>query len=360
MNLVIAWLKHHFSNHQLVILALLISGITLVITTFGNLLMPLLASIVIAYLLEGIVAVLERFHSRRILAVIAVWVAFMAGMFAVALVIAPLLYDQFAQFVGKVPEMIRRLQEAMLQLPQRYPNFISEARIKDMLSTLSRELGTISQRLLAETMLTSMLNIITIMVYLVLMPFLVFFMLKDKSQLLAWIISFLPKKRELLTHVWLDIDIQMGNYVRGKFIEILMVWAATYLTFSLMGLDFAMMLGVLVGLSVIIPYIGAVVVTFPVVIVAFFQFGFGPDFTWIMIAYTIIQAVDGNIIVPLLFSEVVHLHPIAIVMAVLVFGGIWGFWGVFFAIPLATVVQAVIKAWPRFPEPELESTAATV
>jgi putative permease len=65
-----------------------------------------------------------------------------------------------------------------------------------------------------------------------------------------------------------------------------------------------------------------------------------------MIAYGEIQALDGNVLVPLLFSEVVNLHPVAIIIAILVFGGLWGFWGVFFAIPLATLVQAVLKAWP--------------
>ena len=87
-------------------------------------------------------------------------------------------------------------------------------------------------------------------------------------------------------------------------------------------------------------------VTLPVAIVAFFQFGGGWDFGSIIIAYGIIQAVDGNLLVPLLFSEVVNLHPIAIIVAVLIFGGLWGFWGVFFAIPLATVVNAVLRAWP--------------
>jgi putative permease len=66
-----------------------------------------------------------------------------------------------------------------------------------------------------------------------------------------------------------------------------------------------------------------------------------------MIAYAIIQALDGNVLVPLLFSEALNLHPVAIIVAILVFGGLWGFWGIFFAIPLATVVQAVLKAWPR-------------
>jgi putative permease len=103
---------------------------------------------------------------------------------------------------------------------------------------------------------------------------------------------------------------------------------------------------VLVGLSVVVPYVGATVVTFPVVLVAWFQWGWGSDFIWVTVAYLVIQALDGNVLVPLLFGEVVNIHPIAIIVAILVFGGLWGFWGVFFAIPLATLVNAVLRAWP--------------
>jgi len=112
-------------------------------------------------------------------------------------------------------------------------------------------------------------------------------------------------------------------------------------------MPFTMLISMLVGFSVLIPYIGAAVVTIPVAIVAFIQFGFTAEFAWVMIAYGIIQLLDGNVLVPVLFSEVVSLHPVAIIVAVLVFGGIWGFWGVFFAIPLATLVNAVLRAWPR-------------
>jgi putative permease len=118
-----------------------------------------------------------------------------------------------------------------------------------------------------------------------------------------------------------------------------------------------MLLGVVVGLSVLVPYIGATVVTLPVAVIAYFQWGFTGDFGYIMLAYAVIQALDGNVLVPLLFSEVVNLHPIAIIVAVLVFGGLWGFWGVFFAIPLATLVQAVLSAWPRAPKPVPETEA---
>ena len=141
------------------------------------------------------------------------------------------------------------------------------------------------------------------------------------------------------------MNTQIANYIRGKVIEIIIVGTVSAVTFALMDLRYALLLGVLVGFSVLIPYIGAAVVTIPVAVVALFQWGITPDFWWLMIAYGVIQALDGNVLVPVLFSEAVSLHPVYIIIAVLFFGGLWGFWGVFFAIPLATLVKAVANAW---------------
>ena len=135
--------------------------------------------------------------------------------------------------------------------------------------------------------------------------------------------------------------------MRGKVWEIFIVGAASYATFTLMGLNYALLLATIVGLSVIIPYIGAAVATLPVALIAWFQWGWSADFGWLLFAYGVLQALDGYLLVPLLFSEVVNLHPVAIIIAILVFGGLWGFWGVFFAIPLATLVNAVLHAWPE-------------
>ena len=148
---------------------------------------------------------------------------------------------------------------------------------------------------------------------------------------------------------------QIGNYVRGKFAEVLILWVVSYATYAVMGLNYAMLLAVFMGLQVIIPYIGATLVTFPVLGVAYFQWGLGSDeFMYVVIAYSIIQALDGVVLVPVLFSEAVNLHAIAIIIAILFFGGLWGFWGVFLAIPLATVVKAVLTAWPRIGDKGLD------
>jgi len=117
--------------------------------------------------------------------------------------------------------------------------------------------------------------------------------------------------------------------------------------FEVMGLNYSLLLSFLVGLSVIIPYVGALAVTVPIALIAYFQWGFTAKLGYLLLVYQIVQVLDGNVLVPLLFSEVVNLHPLAIIVAVLFFGGLFGLWGVFFAIPLATLIQAVLNAWPR-------------
>jgi len=161
-----------------------------------------------------------------------------------------------------------------------------------------------------------------------------------------WLGRFLPEQGGLAAKVWKDVDIKIGSYIRGKLFEIMVVGIATFIPLQILGLQYAALLSVFVGLSVIIPYVGAIAVTIPVALVAYFQFGVGSEFFYIMLAYLIVQFLDGNLLVPLLFAEAVDMHPAAIIIAVLVFGALWGVWGVFFAIPLAATIQAVILAWP--------------
>ena len=344
-NAIRAWFERHFSDPQVIGLAAVLVGGFAIIYLGGEMLTPVIASIVIAYLLEGLVGLLERKRAPRLAAVLVVFIAFMAVLFIVTFGLLPLLSRQATQLLQQLPTMLGSGQDLLLALPHKYPDLFSEQQVVDLIAQIRSEAVTIGQNAV-QASLSSVLGLLTLLVYLILMPLMVFFFLKDKSTIVAWVKHFLPEDRRLAGQVWTDVDMQIGNYVRGKFIEIVIVWIVTYVTFALMGLQFSMLLGVLVGLSVVIPYVGAVTVTFPVAIIAYFQWGFTSDFAYIMIAYAIIQALDGNVLVPLLFSEVVDLHPIAIITAVLVFGGLWGFWGVFFAIPLATLVQAVLKAWP--------------
>lgn len=341
----------NFSDPQAAFLAMLIViGFTVVILT-GKMLLPVFASIVIAYLLDDVVDMMVRLHAPRKRAVWLVFIIFIASLIFVLFGLTPLLSVQLTRLVGEIPDMLSKGQQLLMGLPDEYP-LITEEQVFETIGAIRRQMTGFGQGLLKFS-LAQLPGLITTVVYLVVMPLLVLFFLKDKELIINWMKRFFPREKTLMTRVWRDLDGQIGNYVRGKFWEMLVVGVVTAVVFSIMGLDYSVLLGVFVGLSVIVPYVGAVVVTIPVVLIAFFQWGTSPEFFYVLIAYGLIQAIDGSVLVPLLFSEAVNLHPIAIIVAILVFGGLWGFWGVFFAIPLASGVQVLIQSWPKV-EPPIE------
>ncbi len=346
MQRIARWFKQQIANPQVVYLAAVLIGAFVVITYAGNMLAPVLAGIVIAYLLDGPTAKLTR---ARVPRAVAVWLVFLAFMLFVVMVVfglLPTLYTQLTEMVSQIPAMLGRGQATLMTLPEKYPELLSAAQVQEIISGAREQLTALGQAVVAAS-LSSAADIITVLVYLILMPILIFFFLRDKRRILDWCINLLPQESGLATQVWGDVDAQIGNYIRGKVWEIFIVWAVTFACFAYFGLQFSMLLAALVGVSVLIPYVGAAVVTIPVVLIAWFQWGWSNDFIYVVAAYLAIQALDGNLLVPLLFSEVVNIHPVAIIVAVLFFGGLWGVWGVFFAIPLATLVRAVIVAWPK-------------
>ena len=346
MNIVTEWYRRHMSDPQVVILAVVLAVGLIVVLTLGQMLAPVLAGVVIAYLLDGVVEKIHRLGIPRLPVVVVVFLAFMTFLVFALLWLVPRLSEQVTQLVIQLPEIVTHSQAVMLQLPEKYPNLFTAEQVKELGMTIRTEITEMSQRVLSLSV-PAVTGLITLLVYMILVPVLSFFFLKDKYRILGWLNEHLPKQRRLVDAVASDVNIQVSNYVRGKVWEIFIVGAAAFATFSLMGLQYALLLSTMVGLSVVIPYVGAAVVTVPVAIIAWFQWGWSADFGWVLFAYAVLQALDGNLLAPLLFSEVVNLHPVAIIIAILVFGGIWGFWGVFFAIPLATLVQAVMTAWPQ-------------
>jgi len=346
MNPVLPWIKRQTSNPQVVILAGILLSCFLIMYFLGRMLVPLLIGLVIAYMLEGVIRTMARTGLPRNVLVVTVFTLFMTSLILAFFLLIPLLLKQVTQFVQQIPDMLAQAQVMLTQLPEKYPRYVSPSQVDELLVGLRTELVAFGQTFIANTV-SSLIRLLTLVVYFVLVPMLVFFFLKDKDKIVGWITGFLPKERSLSVQVWLDADRQIGNYIRGKAWEILIVWSATYVAFIFFKLPYAMLLSLVVGLSVVVPYVGAAVVTLPVIIVAYFNFGLSPAFFYVIGAYAFIQLLDGNLLVPLLFAEVVNLHPVATIAALCIFGGLWGFWGVFFAIPLATLVQAVLTAWPR-------------
>lgn len=352
MDLIRNWFKTVADNPQLTLLILLLLFATTALALTAGILAPFLAAVVLAYLLQVFVEKLEGYGVSPWLSITLVFVVFVMLALAIVFGLIPLLIRQVTQLTRQAPEFVANVQDIVIHLPDRYPAFITPAQASQVMNQLQTEVLDFSQ-VLVGSLGGTVVGLMTWIVYLIIVPLMVFFLVKDKDKIVAWVASFLPRDRQLAAQVWAEVHRQLQNYVGGKALEILVVAIVTYITFTLIDLQYALLLAVITGFSVLIPYIGAAVVALPVAAVAILQWGFTGDAGVALIAYGIIQALDGNVLVPFVFSEVVDIHPVAIIVAILFFGGIWGFWGVFFAIPLAVVVQAVIRAWPRSPEDDV-------
>jgi len=339
------WYRRYLYEEESVLLLVLLSVAVVLLMTIGDILAPVLAAIVLAYLAEGLSAQLQRIGLPHWLGVTVSYLVFVGVFFGVSFALLPLAWRQMLSLVSEMPSMLEQWQQFLGVLPDRYPHVLSPEQLAGLVSIAQRELAGLGQAVFTRS-LASIPGLLTVLVYLILIPLLVFFFLKDRQQILNWLGRFLPAERPMLRRIWSEMNEQFANYARGKVLEVLIIGSVTYFAFTWLGMVYAALLGLLVGLSVIVPYIGATLVTLPVVMVGFFQWGLSAEFYSMFGVYMVIQILDGNVLVPWLFSEAVNLHPVAIILAVLFFGGIWGLWGVFFAIPLATLIKAVINAWP--------------
>ncbi len=343
------WYKRKFSDPDATMLLILILITSAVLVIWGNMLMPVIVAAIIAYLLDWPVSQLTRLGMKRTLSCSLVLICFVSIMVLLMVGLVPVVTKQSMSLVQELPNIWQKAQDWLLTLPDKYPEYVQFSQIYEMMEGANQHLVDFGQEALTASF-SSIASVAALLIYLILVPLMVFFMLKDKPYFTDSISRLLPRERRLITQVGNEMNVQIANYIRGKVIEIIIVGAVSCITFAIMDLRYSLLLGVLVGLSVLIPYIGAAVVTIPVAVVAMFQWGITPEFWYLMVAYGIIQALDGNLLVPILFSEAVSLHPLYIIIAVLFFGGLWGFWGVFFAIPLATLVKAVVSAWSSSPE----------
>lgn len=353
INYLSTWYKRKFSDPESVTLFLLLLISFAVIYFVGHVMVPVLVAVVIAYLLDWPLVKLTDLGMSRLAATSIVLLLFISLSVAVMVGLVPIFWQQGSNLLTEVPEMIEQGKDFINTLPDKYPKLVSKEQIDMIMTNVDGGLIEIGQMALSVSFST-LRDLVALLIYVILVPLMIFFMLKDKDELVNSFKSLLPSTRRLITQVFSEMDIQIMNYIRGKLIELVIVGVATWLVLAVLDMRYAALIGLMVGISVLVPYIGAAVVTIPVVFIGLAQWGVSPEFWYAMIAYGIVQALDGNLLVPLLFSEAIDLNPVYIIIAVLFFGGLWGFWGVFFAIPLAALVKAVLSAWSSAQVEELQ------
>ena len=337
--------KRIFNNEETVIFSLIILFSLIIFSFFIEVLTPFIISIIVAYLLVGLQKKIESYNISESLAMILSFSIFIIIGAAMFTWLIPLIYVQLQSFVLDIPRLFNDFLNFVSTMPAAFPDLVDSDQISVFFQAVSSELTSITQNLVNSS-IAGIQSTITVLLYIMLFPILVYFFLFDRKNIIEGCLKIIPGDRAMLTQVWSEMDVQLSNYVRGKVFEIVIVGIAAALLFASFGLNYGALLAVLVGLSVLIPFVGAFSVTIPIVIIGLLQFGLGTQFYLLICLYLLLQFIDGNLLVPLIFSEAVKLHPIVIILAVFIFGSMFGFWGVFFSIPLATFIKAVWNSWP--------------
>ena len=343
------YLKGFFRNYfyeEEQFAALFILIIAAVLLYFiGSTITPVFVSILVAYLLNGVMNFFEEKNYSKKISFYFTFTIFLA-FYLFILLSLPYVTGQIASLINELPAIVAFVESLFNDLMIRYPNFFTTEQVEEIFASSASLIPSIAEQVLIQ-LNTSFSAIMNALIFLILTPILVFFFLKDKSEMLSYVTYFLPNKRILLSQIWSDLNTQLFGYVRGKALEMIIVGSVTTLAFLILGVNYSVILGILVGMSVLIPLFGAILVTIPVVAIGLFQWGLDTSFFIFLFVYLLIQILDGNVLFPLLMGNEVNLHPVLIILAILVFGGIWGFWGLLLAVPIATFIRAVFKVWPK-------------
>ena len=337
--------KRIFNNEETVIFSLVIVSVLILFSLFAAILTPFIISVVVAYLLVGLQKKIQSYNISESLSAIFAFSIFIIVGAAMFMWLIPLIYVQLQSFVLDLPRLFDEFMNFMTTLSVTFPDLVNSDQISLFFQSVSSELSSITQNLVKSS-IAGIQSTISVLLYIILFPILVYFFFFDRKNIINGLTKIIPGDRTMLSKVWSEMDVQLSNYVRGKALEIIIVGLLAAILFYSFGLKYAALLAFLVGISALIPYVGAFLVTIPIVVIGLLQFGLSSQFYLLVGLYILLQFVDGNILVPIIFSEAVKLHPLVIIFAVFLFGSMFGFWGVFFSIPLATFIKAVWNSWP--------------
>lgn len=227
------WYNRKFSDPDAVTLFLLLLTTFALIILFSDILAPILVALVLAYLLEWPVQRLVRTGMPRLSAVVIVFLSFIALNVVLLLFLVPVIWQQSVALVGELPQMFAQVKVLLNRLPEMFPEYISQGNINTFIETTTSRALLFGETLLSQS-LSRIVGIMALLIYLIVVPLLVFFMLKDKHQLLRHVSHILPSNRRLIAQVSDEMNMQIMNYIRGKAVEVVVVgYLLTYASPSL-------------------------------------------------------------------------------------------------------------------------------
>ncbi len=313
---------------------------------FSGILLPFVAGCAIAYFLDPLVDRLEHRRLPRTLATAIVLALFFVGLVLLLLLVLPLLELEAAQLAGLVPQAVafgRQEVDQMLETARRILSPQDMAKIQDMAGGVAAgALGYAASFI--ERLLTSGLALANVVAFVIVTPVVSFFLLRDWDRIIARIDEWLPRRHaETIREQARLIDRTLAGFVHGQ-VLVGVVDAVYYsIALSFTGLDFAVIIGIIVGVLSFIPFAGVATGLVLALGLGLAQFGWTTRLLVLLAIFAAGYAAESNILSPRLVGGRVHLHPVAVIFAFFAFWSLFGFIGLLLAVPVAAVIGVLVR-----------------
>ncbi|WP_172296986.1 AI-2E family transporter [Pseudoruegeria sp. HB172150] len=352
------------ANQQLKIWGIVILVFAVTLWLLGNVMMPFILGGAVAYLLDPMADWLERHGFSRVLATVTITLFGLLIFIVLMVAVIPALVREAADLIDALPEMFQNLQAFV---NDRFPDLMDET------STVRRSITRFGTMFadkgaeLVEGVVTSALSLLNIFILIIIVPVVAFYLLLDWDRMVANIDDLLPREHApTIRRLAAQIDRTLSSFIRGQGLVMLILGIFYAAALTVVGLQFGLVVGAIAGFLTFIPYVGAVVGGVMAIGLALFQFW--GEWWWIAAVAGIFflgQFVEGNILTPNLVGSSVGLHPVWLLLALSVFGALFGFVGMLVAVPVSAALGVLArfgveqyKQGPlyRGPEPEQPET----
>ncbi len=349
-------------ERRLLLWLLVFVGLATFIYILRGALFPFVAGMAVAYLLDPVADRLERLGVPRSIASLLIVLVFVLVLAIILVVLVPILIDQVTDLVTRAPAYIDSLRREAAPILKKIRSSLTPGQAAQIDEAIRSHAGDVIGWI--GTILSGIVSggaaLLGILGLVFIMPFVAFYMIRDWDRLVAYIDSLLPKKEaERIRELAREIDERLSGFVRGQALVCLLLgtWYATGLT--LVGLDFALLLGVGAGILSIIPYLGNIVGLGTSLLVAVAQFDSWTRVALVAAVFFSGQALEGNFVTPKIVGDRVGLHPVWLLFAVTAGGALLGITGALLAVPVAAALGVLVRyavqryrESPLYAEPE--------
>ena len=307
---------------------------------------PFLFAAILAYILDPIVERMTTRGAPRAVAVLLVLLLALAALVGIALVVVPLFYRESQLLVEKLPGLLDWLnQQAAPWLKSKFDlDFqFDVTTLKQMARDAFSGNEDLARRV-ARSIGIGGLALFTFVANLLLVPVVLFYLLRDWNRLVDAVDQLVPRRVHAQVRTMAsEMDLVLAEWLRGEVLVVLIMSTYYVSALWLTGLQFALPIGILAGLAVIVPYVGITLGVFLATSAALIQFGNLSELLWVWLAIAIGQALEGMLITPLIVGNRIGLHPVAVIFALLAFGQVFGFFGVLLALPASAALLVGLR-----------------